>query len=435
MSATTFTATFPTLFAAATSLTNEQLAARANKSAFDEDADMADANVLALGLLKTARFRHLNHNLPTATTKTTAPPRALASLEKVLTRAAKDVLETTPEAAAREWSAFVQLATPVEDLCPTIWRALGMMSERQLTTNANKTTPIKAVQGDAANAKERLMLTLARRCNAASAPAGTRKELNAAAQRVLESSPQKQVAHEWEAYLLRCSILHSEYVGDVAESGTAVRRALFVDPEPEPEPEPVVQPADLCPSVWAALDTMTAVQLGNVANRLAPVPNVDAAGDVDCSCSYGHCTGCDVDRSMISTLKAKVLLTMAYRKVTDPTTSKCIYAEGQRALRKLKAGVVRSEWKAYLRHAHRVYADYLGTADAKAHPKVHSNVPAADVETACKTPSVTTVPGKHASSSKRAQLLGAACAVVLAYGSMLTMTMMGQEEGGEVFTP
>lgn len=180
---------------------------------------------------------------------------------------------------------------------------------------------------------------------------------------------------------------------------------------------------------------MTAVQLGNVANRLAPVPNLDAAGDVDCSCSYGHCTGCDVDRSMINTLKAKVLLTMAYRKVTDPTTSKCIYAEGRKALSKLKAGVVRSEWKAYVKHAHRVYADYLGTADAKAHPKVHSNVSAAVMETACTKPSVTTVPGKHTSSSKRAQLFGAACAVALAYGSMLTMTIMSQEEGGEVFTP
>ena len=157
---------------------------------------------------------------------------------------------------------------------------------------------------------------------------------------------------------------------------------------------------------------MTGVQLGNVANLRAPVPDMDSAGDADT----------DAD---CSTLKAKVLLTMAYRRVTDPTNCNCIYAKGQKVLNKAKDGTVQSEWRAYLAYSHLVYADYLATANTRA----------------AVVPPAKTVQQKHGSSSssssrRRAQLIGAACAVALAYGSMVTMMQSsGQQDGGEVFTP
>ena len=425
--------TFPTLFSAATSMTKEQLASRANKSAFEEDADVSDVNVLALGLLKTARTRHLgNSSSSSSSSNSKAVPAPalveafdLASLSKLCTRAAKDVLEANPAVAVKEWTWFVQLATPVEELCPTIWKALDEMTQVQLQTHANKSTPIKRVDGDSANAKERLMLTLARRCNAAAASGAAqtyRKELTAAARSVLAASP-KQAAMEWDAFLFRSALLHNDYTCasdlEALQSGVSVRRVLFAEPEPEPETKQAE--AELCPTIWAALSTMSTEQLHRCANSLAPVDTANDLNDPN--------DAADSEERKASLLKAKVLLTMAYRNVTDPTHSKCIYAAGQKVLSAAKAGVVDAEWKAYTTFATLTYPEYLEETAATTAKLSPPPAPAP----ASASATVQQKRSSSSSSSKKA-LVGAACAVAFAYCSMVT-TMMRAADEGEVCMP
>lgn len=407
-SSSAYSAAFPTLLSAAMSMPKKRLEERANKSAFAAEDDKTDLEVLALGLLKTARTRHRNADA-------TLAHAGLDALRKVLDADAKRMVEDSPAAAEKEWNAFLRLEASVEELCPTIWDALDGMTTQQAEDRANSRTPIKTVAGDAANAKNRLLLTLARRCTAAAASSATpkpfREELTAPVRKLLASSPKKAAA-EWEAYLARCSVLHPDYVVAATPSSSSVRRTLFAEPEPAE--------ATICPTLWAALDTMAAGQLSNVANvKAVVVGEAEANADDDLS-----------KEESFAIAKAKVLLTMAFRDVADPADCSCMYAGAKAALLKAKGGVVASEWLAYRKYAAKTYPEYLATSSA-GKAAASSKGKGAPKQAAAASP-------KRQSTSVGSrmgfQVAGAACALAFAY---CTMTSMQRGAGSEdtVYSP